>query len=248
VTELYKKSVRNFVSDAKPCEPLIDMINAVIEMPMTDGHCDKCGKCVSNCSSGAISIEGGWSVDLGKCILCYDCMGSCDHIISIPAPHYALDRKDLVISCPEDVVKCEAKLSKDKTKRIGRSIFIRELDTGSCNACESEVNCTSNKYYDLERFGLKIVPSPRHADIILVTGPMTRNMLIAAKKVYDAVPDDKLVVACGACAISGGLFVKGDVVGEGVGDTLPVNILIPGCPPSPERIIVSILKAFGLVH
>ena len=245
---MYKKSVRNLVSDAKPCELLTDMVNAVIEMPMTDGECDRCGKCVGNCASGALSIKDKWSVDLGKCILCYDCIGSCDHIISVPAPHYALNRNDLVISSLEDIKKCEMELPKEKTKRIGRSVFIRELDTGSCNACESEVNCTSNKYYDLERFGLKIVPSPRHADVILVTGPMTRNMFVAAKKVYDAVPDDKLVIACGACAISGGLFVKGDVIGNGIEDTLPVDIFIPGCPPSPERIIVSILKAFGFVH
>lgn len=246
--QVYKKSVRNLVSDAKPCEPLIEMIDAIIEMPMVDEKCDRCGKCVRNCASGALFIKDGWSIDLGKCILCYDCMDSCDHIFPVPAPHYALNRKDLVISSSEDIKKCETELSKDKTKRIGKSVFIRELDTGSCNACESEINCTSNKYYDLERFGLRIVSSPRHADVILVTGPMTRNMSAAAKKVYDAVPDDKLVIACGACAISGGLFAGGDVMGNGIEDTFPVDIFIPGCPPSPERIIVSVLKAFGFIH
>ena len=129
--------------------------------------------------------------------------------------------------------------------RLGRSLSIREVDAGSCNACEIEVNSAGNPYYDMSRFGIKITASPRHADVILVTGPMTRNMHTASLMTYDVAPFPKMVVAFGTCAISGGIFVGGDVVGEGVKDTLNVDVYIPGCPPSPDRLIMALLKALG---
>lgn len=213
---------------------------------MADGTCDKCGKCAEACSGHAIFIDEEWSIDLGKCIFCRDCYDSCEHITPITAPNYVLNRQDLIFSVSKHPELKSPRLPEEKTKILRRSVSIRELDTGSCNACETEINAMDNKYYDMERFGIKVVPSPRHADVLLVTGPMTKNMLVAAKKTYSATPDDKMVIACGTCAISGGLFVKGDVVGEGVNDTLPVDLYIVGCPPAPNRIIVSLIDALGL--
>ncbi|MDD1770362.1 MAG: NADH-quinone oxidoreductase subunit B family protein [Methanomassiliicoccales archaeon] len=126
---------------------------------------------------------------------------------------------------------------------FGRSLAIREVDAGSCNGCEVEVNSLSNPVYDLERFGLRIVASPRHADMLLVTGPVTRNMESALRKTYDATPEPKLVVALGDCAKDGGIFSGSYAVTGGVGKVLPVDVYIPGCPPRPQAILAGIMAA-----
>jgi len=126
-------------------------------------------------------------------------------------------------------------------KRFGRSLHIREVDTGSCGACESEIISANNSIYDLQRFGINFVASPRHADCLLVTGPVSKNMLIALKKTYEAMPEPKFVITCGDCALDGGLFKDSYYVCEGVRDILPVALHIPGCPPSPLDIIQVLL-------
>ncbi len=143
----------------------------------------------------------------------------------------------------ENVEALGQKLNGSIKKAFGRSLSIREVDTGSCNGCEVEVNALSNAIYDIERFGLHIVASPRHADMLLVTGPVTRNMEHALRQTYDATPAPKLVVAMGACAISGGIFRDSYAVLNGVNNVLPVDVYIPGCPPRPEAIIHGILLA-----
>jgi hydrogenase-4 component I len=245
---MYREILKNMVSDKKPAEPYEMMEGNLLKMPWVDAVCDLCGRCARACSGKAITVGDDWSVDLGKCVFCRDCYESCKHIIPISAPNYALKRGDLIFHSsirPKDV---EQRLPEEKIRNLRNSVSIRELDTGSCNACEAEINAMSNKYYDMERFGLRIVASPRHADVLLVTGPMTRNMLTAAENTYSAVPGDKLVIASGTCAISGGLFVVGDVIGKGVQDTLPVDMYIVGCPPAPNRIVVSLIKALDLRH
>ncbi len=125
-------------------------------------------------------------------------------------------------------------------KKFGRSLHIREVDTGSCGACESEIISANNPIYDLQRFGINFVASPRHADCLLVTGPVSKNMLLALKKTYEAMPEPKFIITCGDCACSGGLF-KGSYYVEGaVKDILPVALHIPGCPPNPLQIISSL--------
>jgi hydrogenase-4 component I len=244
---MYRKSIANMISNTKPCESYQIMENKRLDMPMPDDLCDLCGNCAKACSGHAINVSDRWSVDLGKCVFCRDCYDVCEHIVANPAPHYALKREDLIFFAKENK-DVEGRLSAEKTRGLKNSVAIRELDTGSCNACENEANAMSNKYYDMTRFGIEVKPSPRHADALLVTGPMTRNMLIAAKKTYDAVPENKLVIACGTCAISGGLFVDGDVVGKGINDTLPVDIYVIGCPPTPNGVIITLIKALGLRH
>ena len=133
-------------------------------------------------------------------------------------------------------------------RTFGRSLAIREVDAGSCNGCEVEVNSLTNPIYDLERFGLHIVASPRHADALLVTGPVTRNMEHALLQTYRAMPSPKMVIAMGACACSGGVFKDCYATANGVASVLPVDVFIPGCPPRPQAIIHGILLALDKVE
>jgi len=126
-------------------------------------------------------------------------------------------------------------------RRLGRSLSIRQVDAGSCNACELEIHALQNAYYDLERFGLRFVASPRHADVLLVTGPVTLNMREALERTWAATPAPKWVVAAGACAIDGGLFAGGYACAGGVSAVLPVDVRIPGCPPTPTALLSGLL-------
>ena len=125
--------------------------------------------------------------------------------------------------------------------RLGRSLSIRQVDAGSCNGCELEIHALSNAYYDLERFGLRFVASPRHADVLLVTGPVTLNMREALERTFAATPAPKWVIAAGACAIDGGLFAGGYACAGGVTSVLPVDLAIPGCPPTPTALLQGLL-------
>jgi len=133
-------------------------------------------------------------------------------------------------------------------KRFGKSLAIRVVDAGSCNACELEINATTNPFYNLKRFGIHFVASPRHADMLLVTGPVTRNMADALKKTYDAMPDPKLVVAIGDCALCGGVFKNSYAIQGNVNSIIPVDVVVPGCPPTPAQIIQGIFIAINKNH
>jgi len=128
---------------------------------------------------------------------------------------------------------------------LGRSLAIREVDAGSCNGCEVEIVALNNPIHDIERFGIQFVASPRHADMLLVTGPVTRNMEMALLKTYQAMPEPKVVVAVGACGISGGIFGKNYASLGGVDNVVPVDVYIPGCPPRPQALLHGILLAVG---
>ncbi len=126
--------------------------------------------------------------------------------------------------------------------RLGRSLSIRHVDAGSCNACELELHALSNPFYDVERFGIRFVASPRHADVLTVTGPVTKNMREALERTYAAMPNPKWVVAIGACALDGGMFAGSYAVLDGVSTVLPVDLFIPGCPPSPTALLKGLLE------
>jgi Ni,Fe-hydrogenase III small subunit len=132
-------------------------------------------------------------------------------------------------------------LQREARGRLGRSLSIREVDAGSCNACELEINALNNAYYDVERFGIRFVASPRHADVVLVTGPVTKNMREALERVYRAIPAPKWVVAVGECACTGGLFRESYACVGGVAEVLPVDLKIDGCPPRPIDLLRGLL-------
>jgi Ni,Fe-hydrogenase III small subunit len=144
---------------------------------------------------------------------------------------------------PDDAALAElaAKLDRAAQRRLGRSLAIREVDAGSCNACELEIHALNNAFYDLERFGLRFVASPRHADVLLVTGPVTKNMREALERTYAATPGPKWVVAVGNCAVDGGIFAGSYAVTGGVDKVIPVDLHIRGCPPTPTDLLKGLL-------
>jgi Ni,Fe-hydrogenase III small subunit len=140
------------------------------------------------------------------------------------------------------VEELAAAVGRTARRRLGRSLSIREIDAGSCNGCELEIHALNNAYYDVERFGIRFVASPRHADVLLVTGPVTKNMREALKRTHDATPDPKWVVALGDCARDGGCFAGSYAVVGGVSQVVPVDLHIPGCPPPPTAILQALLS------
>ncbi|MEM0448405.1 MAG: NADH-quinone oxidoreductase subunit NuoB [Methanomassiliicoccales archaeon] len=211
--------------------------------------------CFRSCPTNAIQErEGEIKVDLGLCIFCAQCARSCPEGAWTMSPEIELakrSRSDLLSSSSienKSIQELGKSLDAMIGKVFGRSLAIREVDTGSCNACEVEVNALSNAVHDIERFGMHIVASPRHADLLLVTGPVTRNMERALMQTYKATPEPKLVVAVGACACSGGIFRESYAVRGGVDRMLPVDVYIPGCPPRPEAMIYGLMLAVGKLN
>jgi Ni,Fe-hydrogenase III small subunit len=144
---------------------------------------------------------------------------------------------------PSDAAMAElaGRVDQAARRRLGRSLAIREVDAGSCNGCELEIHALNNAFYDLERFGIRFVASPRHADVLLVTGPVTRNMQQALERTYVATPSPKWIVAVGDCAFDGGIFAGSYAVAGGVSAVIPVDLHIPGCPPTPMQLLEGLL-------
>ena len=157
----------------------------------------------------------------------------------------SLTRGPLTEPAPAPDEAALAELAKNVNRaaraKLGRSLSIRQVDAGSCNGCELEIHALNNAFYDLERFGLRFVASPRHADVLMVTGPVTKNMREALMRTYNATPDPKWVIAVGGCAADGGLFAGSYAVTGGVKDVVPVDLTIPGCPPSPTALLAGLL-------
>jgi Ni,Fe-hydrogenase III small subunit len=142
----------------------------------------------------------------------------------------------------EETAELSVRLDALARRRLGRGLAIRQVDAGSCNGCELEIHALSNAFYDLERFGLRFVASPRHADVLLVTGPVTGNMAEALERTFEATPGPKWVVSVGGCALDGGIFAGSYAVVGGVGQVIPVDLHIPGCPPTPTALLKGLLS------
>jgi Ni,Fe-hydrogenase III small subunit/formate hydrogenlyase subunit 6/NADH:ubiquinone oxidoreductase subunit I len=171
--------------------------------------------------------------------------GSHEKMISPPAVQRS---GDLTIQKNEPLEIIGQQIKNRVGKIFGRSLHIRQVDAGSCNGCEVEIVNLNSPIYDIERFGIHFVASPRHADLLLVTGPVTRNMELALKKTYDAMPDPRLVVAVGACGCSGGIFGVNYATRGAVDAVIPVDVFIPGCPPNPHALLHGILLAIGRIQ
>lgn len=194
--------------------------------------CNKCGRCGEVCPTKAIQAgpQESWTIDANSCIFCGYCEDTCSTGALALGQQFELAQR----VSPEG-----------PNKAFGRSIHIRHLDAGSCNGCDWEMAALTGPVYDIQRFGFDFVASPRHADVLMVTGPVTRNLEIAVQKTYAAAPAPKLVVAVGTCACSGGICGKSFASNGGVGNVLPVDVYIPGCPPRPQALIDGLLKAAG---
>jgi Ni,Fe-hydrogenase III small subunit/NAD-dependent dihydropyrimidine dehydrogenase PreA subunit len=191
------------------------------------------------------------SIDAGRCVYCAACVSACPTgaISMTSRTELARPRRAEMIERPPELVSgIDALLAADRARaRIlaahGRSLHVRHLDAGSCNGCDWEIAALLNPYHDVQRLGIDFVASPRHADLLLVTGVVTRNLEEAALRTYDAMPEPRLVVAVGACAISGGVFAGSPQIRDGAAAILPVDVFVPGCPPRPEAIIEGMLLA-----
>ncbi len=208
---------------------------------------DDCRACVEACPTDALTIhDQGWKLDLGRCLFCTDCAESCPEGAITFSRDYRLaarHRADLVIADEEARL---ANALDEKSRRVfGRSLKLRQVSAGSCNACEADINVLNTVVFDLGRFGIQFVASPRHADGLVITGPVTENMKLALQKTYDAVPRPKIVIAVGACAISGGPYLDHAQVHNGADSVVPVDLYIPGCPPHPLTILDGLLRLLG---
>jgi len=210
------------------------------------------------------------SLSYALCIQCRECVEACPERAIQPGRELetaAYSREQLTLRASFDVEgtsgrasframetrpgadpeESAAKLKERIRGRLGRSLHVRQVDAGSCNGCELEIIATANPVFDLERFGIHFVASPRHADVLLVTGPVTRNMEIALRRTYEATPEPRVVVAVGACGCSGGIFGEGTYASlGGVDHVVPVDVYVPGCPPRPQAILNGLLVAMGI--
>jgi Ni,Fe-hydrogenase III small subunit/ferredoxin len=213
-----------------------------------------CAECARSCPTGAISrgaAEAGLRIDLGKCLFCSDCAEACPNRAIAFTRDYRLatrSRDALCLGPGDDELALAAALEKRLKRLFGRSLKLRQVSAGGCNACEADVNVLTTVGWDLGRFGIQLVASPRHADGLLITGPVTENMELALRKTYEALSEPRIVIAVGSCAVSGGPYVGRPETLGGAPSMLSVDLFIPGCPPHPLTILDGLLRLTGRIE
>jgi Ni,Fe-hydrogenase III small subunit/formate hydrogenlyase subunit 6/NADH:ubiquinone oxidoreductase subunit I len=215
------------------------------EVTVDYGLCIYCGECAAADASGSVQITREYELAVRRR---GDLLTRAVYLLNREDEQVELRSLETGEGWHEEVTeKTEARLRRRIHEVLGRSLAIREVDAGSCNGCEVEVHALNNPIYDLERLGIHFVASPRHADMLLVSGPVTRNMELALIKAHRATPDPKVVVAIGACGISGGIYGRNYATLGGIDAAIPVDVYVPGCPPRPLALMHGILLAVGRI-
>ncbi|MCF8208581.1 MAG: NADH:ubiquinone oxidoreductase [Rhodoferax sp.] len=206
-----------------------------------------CQACVSVCPSQALALNPV-QIDLGRCVMCGDCEPACPSAkirFTNDVKLATVSRQALTVSAARPDID-PMQVSTELRRRFGRSMKLRSVSAGGCNGCEMEINALSNVNFDLGRYGIDMVASPRHADALVLSGPITRNMMDALQITWDAIPEPKLVIAVGACAISGGVFAESSALNRDFLQRFPPTLYVPGCPTHPLTFISGIMDLLGI--